>query len=283
MGENKLFAFVLMPFDPKFDDLYKFGIKEPASELDILAERVDEQIYSEGILERIYRQIELADVVIAEMTGQNSNVFYEVGYAHGKGKLCIFSTAEADDIPFDLKHRRHIVHGNSIKTLRERLIEELIWAKGEIENVQKSHIQVKLQTLSGDLSKTKFWAEGSVEFKVDLLNEAQKSSAEIEAAYFYSTKGWKLLQDGRECPTTDSDLAPFEKRHFLSPPVRRLQKGAWAQLKFTAKKTLAWAFKGEELKSTYRISGRSILRLVTSEGNFDYELPIDVTVEEFPF
>jgi nucleoside 2-deoxyribosyltransferase len=125
MADDKLFAFVLMPFDQEFDDLYRFGIKEPASELGILAERVDEQIFSEGILDRIYRQIELADIVIAEMTGQNANVFYEVGYAHGKGKLCILSTAAAGDIPFDLKHRRHIVHGNSIKTLRNQLIEEL--------------------------------------------------------------------------------------------------------------------------------------------------------------
>jgi hypothetical protein len=118
MEETRLFAFVLMPFDPKFADLYKFGIKEPAAELGILAERVDEQLYNEGILDRVYRQIDLADIIVAEMTGQNPNVFYEVGYAHGKGKLCILSTASADDIPFDLKHRRHIVHGNSIGTLR---------------------------------------------------------------------------------------------------------------------------------------------------------------------
>jgi hypothetical protein len=59
MEQQKLFAFVLMPFDPGFADIYKFGIKEAAASLDILAERVDEQIYQEGILDRIYRQIEL--------------------------------------------------------------------------------------------------------------------------------------------------------------------------------------------------------------------------------
>ena len=283
MADNNLFAFVLMPFDNKFDDLYKFGIKEPAAELGILAERVDEQLYSEGILERIYKQIDLADIVIAEMTGQNANVFYEVGYAHGKGKLCILLTTNSDDIPFDLKHRRHIVHVNSIKTLKKRLLEELAWAKGEIENIQKSHVKVKLEVIPYDLTKTKFSAEGTVHFKVDLLNQTTKPSAEIEAVYYYTSKGWTFLQDGRDCPSTDSDLPPFEKRHFLSPPVRRLQKNAWAQIKFSGKKTLALAYRGEEIKSEYRLAGRSVLRLVTSEGNFDYELPIDVTVEEFPF
>jgi len=283
MVDSSLFAFVLMPFDIQFDDLYKFGIKEPAAELGILAERVDEQIFSEGILERIYRQIALADIIIAEMTGQNPNVFYEVGYAHGQGKLCILSTVTASDIPFDLKHKRHIVHGNSIKTLAKQLIEELTWAKGEIENIQKSHIKVKLQDLTGELEKTKFWANGKIQFKIDMVNVSQRPSAEIEAVYFYSTKGWTLSQDGKECSSTESDLPPFEKRHFLLSPVRRLQKAAWAQIKFAADKTLAYAFKGEELKDTYRITGRSVLRLVTSEGNFDYELPIDVTVDEFPF
>src|SRR5687768_13834868 len=100
LDTTELFAFVLMPFDASFDDLYRFGIKEPAKELGILAERVDEQIYREGILDRIYRQIEVADIVIADMSGRNPNVFYEVGYAHAKDKLCILLTSNADDIPF---------------------------------------------------------------------------------------------------------------------------------------------------------------------------------------
>ena len=75
MCAPKTFAFVLMPFDSTFDDIYRFGIKETASSLGIVAERVNEQIYQEGILERIYRQIETADIVIADMTGKNPNVF----------------------------------------------------------------------------------------------------------------------------------------------------------------------------------------------------------------
>jgi nucleoside 2-deoxyribosyltransferase len=125
MEEKDIFAFVLMPFSSDFDDIYKFGVKEPAAELGVLAERVDEQIYSEGILERIYRQIDLADIIIADMSGQNPNVFYEVGYAHAKGKLCIHLTSDANDIPFDLKHRRHIVYQSSINTLKERIVEEI--------------------------------------------------------------------------------------------------------------------------------------------------------------
>ncbi len=283
MDEVKFFAFVLMPFDSTFDDLYRFGIKEPAAELGIRAERVDEQLFGEGILDRIYRQIELADVVVAEMTGQNPNVFYEVGYAHGNRKLCILSTEKAGDIPFDLKHRRHIVHERSIQTLRTRMAEELAWARSEIENVRRSHIQVRLQDASGILERTKFHAAADVTLKVDLLNESGLPSAEMEAAYFYSGKKWTVLQDGRECPSAESDLEPFKWRYFLSPPVRRLHTNSWAQLKIQMKRTLASALSGEELRDSYRLGGRGVLRLVTADGNFDYELVLDVTVEDIPF
>ncbi len=124
----KPFIFVLIPFDERFRDIYKFGIKGAAEEIEAYAERVDEQIFTEGILERIFNQISKADVIIADMTGRNPNVFYEVGYAHALGKIVLLLTQNTDDIPFDLKHRQHIVYGGKIETLRKELINRLIWA-----------------------------------------------------------------------------------------------------------------------------------------------------------
>ena len=53
------------------------------------AERVDEQIFNESILQRIYNQISKADIITADMTDRNENVFYETGYAHTLGKQVI--------------------------------------------------------------------------------------------------------------------------------------------------------------------------------------------------
>lgn len=164
MTDDKIFAFVLMPFHEDFDDIYKLGIKETSSALDIDAERVDEQIYQESILERICLQIEAADIVIADMSGQNPNVFYEVGYAHAKEKLCILLTKQSSDIPFDLKHHRHIVYNGSISKLKKALEEELLWAKSQIENVRKSRVKVKLSNIYGNLEKTKYSAIGEIDF-----------------------------------------------------------------------------------------------------------------------
>ena len=127
----KKFIFVLMPFEEKFDDIYTFGIKGAAKDANAYAERVDEQIFTEGILDRIFNQISKADVIVADMTDRNENVFYEVGYAHALGKIVLLLTQNADDIPFDFKHRPHTVYGGKIETLRTELTKKIIWAIDE--------------------------------------------------------------------------------------------------------------------------------------------------------
>src|SRR5215212_3193860 len=104
----KPFVFVLMPFDEAFDDIYQVGIKPACQSAGAYCERIDEQIFQESILERIYNQIAKADLIVADMTGRNANVFYETGYAHALGKKVLLLTQKAEDIPFDLKHYPHI-------------------------------------------------------------------------------------------------------------------------------------------------------------------------------
>ena len=82
----KPFVFVLMPFDEDYNDIYEFGIKAAANEAGGYCERLDEQIFEERMLDRIYNQINKADVIVADLTGKNPNVFYEVGYAHALEK-----------------------------------------------------------------------------------------------------------------------------------------------------------------------------------------------------
>jgi nucleoside 2-deoxyribosyltransferase len=89
------------------------------------AHGLDEQVFSGIIIERIYAEIIPADLIIADMTGRNPNVFYEVGYAHALGKRVVLLTRAVDDSPLDLRGYRHIVYENSIATLREALYAEL--------------------------------------------------------------------------------------------------------------------------------------------------------------
>src|SRR5665647_1597328 len=123
----KKICFVMMPFDNDFDDIYKLGIKQSCIDAGSYCERVDEQIFNESILERIYNQISKADIVIADMTNLNPNVFYEVGYAHALGKTTILLTKNSEDIPFDLKHYPHIIYNNKITQLKEELTTRVKW------------------------------------------------------------------------------------------------------------------------------------------------------------
>ena len=127
----KPFVFVLMPFDKKNDDIYEFGIKGAATDVGAYAERLDKQIFTEGMLDRIFNQISKADVIVADMTGRNPNVFYEVGYAQALGEIVLLVTENTDDIPFDLKHRQHTAYGGKISLLRTELTSKLVWAIGE--------------------------------------------------------------------------------------------------------------------------------------------------------
>jgi hypothetical protein len=122
-----LSAFVVMSFDPTFRDVYELGIKPACTDARVACERVDEQLFLQNILQKVYGEIRNADLIIGEMTGRNPNVFYEVGYAHGMGKPVILLTRTSDDIPFDLRQYPHIVYGGSITDLKKRLSEKVRW------------------------------------------------------------------------------------------------------------------------------------------------------------
>lgn len=117
-----------MPFSDAFTEIYELGIKQACLNSDTYCERVDEQYFDGSIIERVYNQISKSDLIIADVTGRNPNVFYEVGYAHALGKRTILITQFDDDIPFDLKHYSHIVYGKNIINLKKELEPKIKWA-----------------------------------------------------------------------------------------------------------------------------------------------------------
>lgn len=271
-----------MPFDDSFSDIYKLGIQAAAIECGVVAERVDEQTFSETILERIYRQIDIADFIIADMTGRNPNVFYEVGYAHARGKLCTLLTQRVEDIPFDLQHHRHIIYNGSIQTLKDRLLIELLWLKQEHEKQTTNAFTIDLKNATGDLIKTKYQANSEVEFIFDISNKTKKKSPEIESIYLYTQDSWKFRQGGDDCPSSSTDKEG-QLRHFIKSPVTRLSPGAWAQIKIEGTKQVWSKWTGDELKTSYTHSGAIIIEIYTSEGTFKESIEVAVVVDDIPF
>ena len=112
--------FVLMPFGQEFDDVYIFGIREVAEDLGLIVERADEIEDTGEIIEMIREHIKEADLIIADTTGLNPNVMYEVGFSHGLDKTTILICRTQQSLPFDIKGTNHIMY-ESIVDLRERL------------------------------------------------------------------------------------------------------------------------------------------------------------------
>jgi hypothetical protein len=278
MGDCELFALVMMPFDPKFDDIYRIGIQEVAQFAGFAAQRLDEQIYREGMLDRLYQQIEIADLIIADMSNKNPNVFYEVGFAHAKDKLCILLTSDSFDIPFDLKHRRHIVYGSSLSRLRDLLRKDLEWARDEILRRRSSILDVKHQIGPGSSRVTTYSVEGTVTLYTDLYNnETGPRHVELHAVYMYlSGDGWRLSQHGRECPSTRSELTGFLHKYLLSPPVARLHNGGWAQISIEGMKVLASKWGGEPSPDALIADETALLRIVTDTGAIDHHITLRV-------
>lgn len=127
-SQDDALVFVLMPFaEPWSDRMCRSHIKRIVEALGIKpplhCKRADD-LYGEDVLRDIVTAINAARLVLADITGRNPNVFYELGIAHWIGKRVILLTQSAEDIPFDLLRFRHIVYednSDGYRKLEEQL------------------------------------------------------------------------------------------------------------------------------------------------------------------
>ena len=71
--------------------------------------RADELAHPGSVTHQIISLLYNADLVIADLTGSNANVAYELAVRHAFNKVSIHIVDKADHIPFDLKDERTIV------------------------------------------------------------------------------------------------------------------------------------------------------------------------------
>lgn len=107
-------AFVVMQFSSPSNDVYSEVIKQVCGELGVDVVRVDEQYAPGMIIADINRSILESTFVIADVTPVNANVFYEVGFAHGRGKPTILLAQRDTKLPFDVSPFRTLFYDNTI-------------------------------------------------------------------------------------------------------------------------------------------------------------------------
>jgi hypothetical protein len=107
-------AFVVMQFAEPYDTFYREVIQNQAEAAGFDVLRIDEKAGPGVIFQDIQKEIEQAEVVIAEITPANPNVFYELGYAHALGKPTILLAQRNAALPFDIRSFRVVFYNDTI-------------------------------------------------------------------------------------------------------------------------------------------------------------------------
>ncbi|HUU62963.1 MAG TPA: hypothetical protein VMX96_03470 [Dehalococcoidia bacterium] len=164
-------CFVIMPFSATFNDEYEKVIKPAVESAGLVPIRGDEIYSRPKVMEDIWKALRSARIVVAELTGKNTNVFYEVGLAHTISKPVIIITRDEKDVPFDLKALRYLYYnmedpfwGENLKTAISGMILQVLQEKeyghvfegikivGKIEYIQPEVEIEKEKELSCDLT-----------------------------------------------------------------------------------------------------------------------------------
>lgn len=116
---KKRLCFVLMPFKDDMKEVYWQAIKPACESANFTALRVDEVKGVYNINKKIIENIFSSDAIIADLTGSNPNVFYEMGVAHAIGNKTIMIIQRKEKVPFDVSTYHAIHYEQSESGLQE--------------------------------------------------------------------------------------------------------------------------------------------------------------------
>ena len=124
-------CFVIQPFDGgDFDNRFDEVLKPAIQEADLEAYRVDRDPSASIPIEKIESEISAAAVCLADISGDNPNVWFELGYAIAAGRpTCLICNRARERFPFDVQHRKIVRYGtgsiSDFSELGRRITEQL--------------------------------------------------------------------------------------------------------------------------------------------------------------
>jgi hypothetical protein len=126
-------CFVMQPFSPPYSDYYEKLFKPAIEQAGLRPVRADDEIFGSGkIMDQVWRGIRDAQVLVAELTTRNANVYYELGLAHALGKPVVLVAADGEEVPFDVHHIRVIYYDIADPFWGQKLIDKVA------ENIQSA-------------------------------------------------------------------------------------------------------------------------------------------------
>ena len=98
-------CFFVMPFSKELNYFYLYLKKHIESNYALDVERGDTKQLTQPIMQKVMEEIARSRLIIADITGDNPNVMYEVGLAHAKKRPVLFLTQDPpEQAPIDLRH-----------------------------------------------------------------------------------------------------------------------------------------------------------------------------------
>jgi hypothetical protein len=108
-------AFVVRPFGTRrgidFDRVQRELLTPVLESLDIEGSTTEPLVHAGNIRTDMFEQLVVADIVIADISIDNANVYYELGVRHAlRHRTTILIRASGDEVPFDLRTDRYVVY-----------------------------------------------------------------------------------------------------------------------------------------------------------------------------
>lgn len=207
-------CFTIMPFGGWFDTYYE-SIYVPAIQAaDLVARRADDLYRPSTIVHDIWEYTKSAKLVLADLSGKNANVFYELGLAHALAKPAVLVTESMDDVPFDLRGLRIIQYDKNESKWGDLLQHKITTAIKEViasplDAVLPAFLKVNPESKTKGVSETE---RQILELKrdVDLLRRevATRESAADRLRDYYSQKSGVMLSS----PSESSGMPPMTPR-----------------------------------------------------------------------
>jgi len=185
-------CFIIMPFGGWFDSYYKEVYVPAIEKAGFIAKRADDLYRPGNIVNDIWNYTKEADVILADLTNKNPNVFYELGLAHAITKPAILITASMEDVPFDLRSLRVIEYDKNSPQWGELLQNKITLALKETLNNPEKSIpptflevnkteRIKVTSTEKEILELKNELESFIrEFRASSLNIPKKESGDFE-------------------------------------------------------------------------------------------------------
>ena len=119
-GDSKL-VFVIISFSPDMDPIFE-GIQAAGQVHGLRVERVKDVPGDYRITSKILEMIANARLIVADLSHERPNVYFELGYARGIGKSVITTARENTEVHFDVRDWTCKFYNDS-RTLERHLVE----------------------------------------------------------------------------------------------------------------------------------------------------------------